>query len=72
MRTADHKLAIENHKDGFWRYPELGSTRRQVFLVELLDRIDDRVAFGVQYDPSNTIVAGDDSVELLERLSTVS
>ena len=60
-------LAIENHyKDGFWRYPEFAQ-HRQVFL-ELLDRIDDRVAFGVQYDPSNAIVAGDDPVELLEQV----
>lgn len=60
-------LAIENHyKDGFWRYPEFAQ-KREVFLA-LVDRIDDRVAFGVQYDPSNAIVAGDDPVDLLEQV----
>ena len=58
-------LAIENHyKDGFWTYPEFAQ-RSEVFLA-LLDRIDDRQNFGVQYDPSNAIVAGDDSAEFLE------
>jgi sugar phosphate isomerase/epimerase len=60
-------LAIENHyKDGFWLYPEFAQ-KRDVFL-QLLDRIDDRVSFGVQYDPSNAIVAGDDPVDLLEQV----
>jgi sugar phosphate isomerase/epimerase len=35
-----------------------------VFLA-LLERIDDRAHFGVQFDPSNAIVAGDDPVALL-------
>ena len=35
-----------------------------VFL-ELLDAIPEREYFGVQYDPSNAIVAGDDPIELL-------
>jgi sugar phosphate isomerase/epimerase len=57
-------LGIENHyKDGFWRYPEFAQ-KMEVFL-ELLDRIPEREHFGVQYDPSNAIVAGDDPVELL-------
>lgn len=57
-------LALENHyKDGFWSYPEFAQ-RRDVFLA-LLDRIDDRVHFGVQYDPSNALVAGDDPVDFL-------
>jgi sugar phosphate isomerase/epimerase len=63
-RELDVTLAIENHyKDGFWTYPEFAQ-RRDVFLA-LLDRIDDRVHFGVQFDPSNAIVAGDDPVQLL-------
>jgi sugar phosphate isomerase/epimerase len=58
-------LAIENHyKDGFWRYPEFAQ-RPDLFLA-LLDRIDDRVSFGVQYDPSNAIVAGVDSADFLD------
>lgn len=63
-RELDVTLGLENHyKDGSWLYPEFAQ-RREVFLA-LLDRIDDRVHFGVQYDPSNAIVAGDDSVEFL-------
>ena len=58
-------LAIENHyKDGFWAYPEFAQ-KPEVFLA-LLDRIDDRVNFGVQYDPSNAIVAGVDSADFLD------
>lgn len=57
-------LGLENHyKDGFWKYPEFAQ-RQDVFL-ELLAAIPDREHFGVQYDPSNAIVAGDDPVELL-------
>ncbi len=58
-------LGLENHyKDGFWRYPEFAQ-KMDVFL-ELLDAIPEREYFGVQYDPSNAIVAGDDPIELLK------
>jgi sugar phosphate isomerase/epimerase len=61
----DITLAIENHyKDGSWQYPEFAQ-RADVFLG-LIDRIDDRTHFGVQYDPSNAIVAGDDSADFLD------
>ncbi len=57
-------LGLENHyKDGFWAYPEFAQ-KKDVFL-ELLNAIPDRTHFGVQYDPSNAIVAGDDPIELL-------
>ena len=57
-------LGIENHyKDGFWRYPEFAQ-KQDVFL-ELLGMIPEREYFGVQYDPSNAIVVGDDPVDLL-------
>lgn len=63
-RDLDVTLSIENHyKDGFWRYPEFAQ-RKDVFL-DLLARIDDHVHFGVQFDPSNAIVAGEDSAEFL-------
>ncbi len=39
-----------------------------VFL-ELLELIEEREYFGVQYDPSNAIVAGDDPIALLERVA---
>ena len=58
-------LGLENHyKDGFWRYPEFAQ-KMDVFL-QLLDAIAEREYFGVQYDPSNAIVAGDDPIELLQ------
>ncbi len=57
-------LGLENHyKDGFWAYPEFAQ-KKDVFL-ELLNAIPDRTHFGVQYDPSNAIVAGDDPIDLL-------
>jgi sugar phosphate isomerase/epimerase len=61
-------LGLENHyKDGFWEYPEFAQ-KQDVFL-ELLNSISDREHFGVQYDPSNAIVAGDDPVELLRQVA---
>ncbi|WP_165220572.1 sugar phosphate isomerase/epimerase family protein [Aquisphaera insulae] len=63
-REHDVILGLENHyKDGFWKYPEFAQ-KQDVFLA-LLDAIPDRTHFGVQYDPSNAIVAGDDPIELL-------
>ena len=61
-------LGLENHyKDGFWKYPEFAQ-KQDVFL-ELLQAIPEREFFGVQYDPSNAIVAGDDPVELLRHVA---
>jgi sugar phosphate isomerase/epimerase len=61
-------LGLENHyKDGFWKYPEFAQ-KQDVFL-ELLDAIPEREFFGVQYDPSNAIVAGDDPLELLRHVA---
>jgi sugar phosphate isomerase/epimerase len=57
-------LGLENHyKDSFWKYPEFAQ-KKDVFL-DLVNAIPDRAHFGVQYDPSNAIVAGDDPIELL-------
>jgi sugar phosphate isomerase/epimerase len=57
---------IENHyKDGYWKYPEFAQ-KMDVF-IDLIDSIDSP-RFGVQYDPSNAIVAGDDPLELLDRV----
>ena len=59
-------LIIENHyKDGSWRYPEFAQ-HMDVFL-ELIGRIDSP-HFGVNFDPSNTIVAGEDPLEMLEHV----
>ena len=61
-------LGLENHyKDGFWKHPEFAQ-KQDVFL-ELLRSIPESRHFGVQYDPSNAIVAGDDPVELLRQVA---
>lgn len=58
-------LNLENHyKDTWWQFPELAQ-KKEMFLT-LLNRIGDHPNFGVNYDPSNAIVAGDDSIEILE------
>jgi sugar phosphate isomerase/epimerase len=57
-------LGLENHyKDSFWKYPEFAQ-KKDVFL-DLVNAIPDREHFGVQYDPSNAVVAGDDPIGLL-------
>jgi sugar phosphate isomerase/epimerase len=67
-RECDVVLGLENHyKDGFWKYPEFAQ-KQDVFL-ELLAAISERKHFGVQYDPSNALVAGDDPVELLKAVA---
>src|SRR5262245_25653883 len=59
-------LVIENHyKDSYWQYPEFAQ-RMDVF-CDLVARIDSP-HFGVNYDPSNTILAGEDPLELLRRV----
>ena len=59
-------LIIENHyKDNYWKYPEFAQ-KMDVF-CDLVDRIQSP-HFGVNYDPSNTILAGEDPLELLERV----
>lgn len=60
-------LIIENHyKDNFWEYPEFAQ-KADVF-CELVGRIH-HPFFGVNYDPSNTYLAGEDPIELLKRIS---
>ncbi|HLV36615.1 MAG TPA: sugar phosphate isomerase/epimerase family protein [Spirillospora sp.] len=67
-REYDIVLGMENHyKDGFWKYPEFAQ-KMDVFL-SIIDAIPERKHFGVQYDPSNAIVAGDDPLELLRRVA---
>lgn len=58
-------LILENHyKDGFWTQPEFAQ-KMDVFL-ELLGAIQRSPWFGVNYDPSNTVIAGEDPIALLE------
>lgn len=64
--ACDVTLIIENHyKDDFWTYPEFAQ-KMDVF-CELVDRIR-HPRFGVNYDPSNAYLAGDDPLELLRRV----
>lgn len=66
-RELDIVLSMENHyKDGFWKYPEFAQ-RPDVFSA-IVDQIDDHVHFGIQYDPSNAIVAGVDSADFLDQV----
>jgi len=60
-------LAMENHyKDGAWHYPEFAQ-KIAVFMA-IINQIDSPW-FGVQFDPSNTLVADEDPLELLELVS---
>ena len=60
-------LILENHyKDDFWEYPEFAQ-KMDVF-CDLVAAIE-HPCFGVNYDPSNAYIAGDDPIELLKRVS---
>ena len=56
-------LNMENHyKDGYWKYPEFAQ-HIDVFL-DVINQIDSPW-FGVNYDPSNAIICGEDPLEVL-------
>src|SRR5690606_14426929 len=60
-------LILENHyKDDFWEYPEFAQ-QMDVF-CRLVSKIKHPL-FGVNYDPSNTFLAGEDPLDLLYRVS---
>ena len=64
----DIVLGLENHyKDGYWQYPEFAQ-KAEIF-VQLVRTIPEQKHFGVQFDPSNALVAGDDPVELLRQVA---
>ncbi|QDT38899.1 sugar phosphate isomerase/epimerase family protein [Stratiformator vulcanicus] len=57
-------LIMENHyKDGYWTYPEFAQASD--LFVEIIEQIDSP-HFGVNYDPSNAILAGEDPLAVLE------
>jgi sugar phosphate isomerase/epimerase len=59
-------LAMENHyKDSYWRYPEFAQSM-EIFTA-IIGEIDSPW-LGVNFDPSNTLLAGEDPLELLERV----
>ncbi len=60
-------LILENHyKDDFWEYPEF--VQKADLFCKLVDSIH-HPNFGVNYDPSNTYLAGEDPLDLLRRVS---
>jgi len=60
-------LILENHyKDDFWQYPEFAQ-KMNIFCA-VVDKIDNHF-FGINYDPSNAILAGEDPIQLLKRVS---
>src|SRR3954471_1540579 len=60
-------LILENHyKDDFWEYPEFAQ-KTDIF-CQLVDAIH-HPNFGVNYDPSNAFLAGEDPMDLLKRVS---
>ena len=60
-------LVLENHyKDDFWQYPEF-ALPTDVF-CQLLDMVH-HPFFGVNYDPSNVLLAGGEPIELLKKIS---
>ena len=61
-------LNMENHyKDGYWQYPEFAQDM-DIFL-EIINQIDSS-CFGVNYDPSNAIIAGQNPLEVLEAVKS--
>lgn len=63
--AAGVTLILENHyKDTLWQFPEFA--QRLDAFVELVESIPPTPWFGVNYDPSNAIIAGDDPIALLE------
>jgi sugar phosphate isomerase/epimerase len=67
-RECQIVLGLENHyKDGFWSYPEFAQKMER--FLDIVDAVVDHTNFGVQYDPSNAIVAGDDPIALLRHVA---
>jgi len=59
-------LSMENHyKDSYWRHPEFA--QKMAIFTAIIDQIDSPW-LGVNYDPSNTLLAGEDPLELLNRV----
>jgi sugar phosphate isomerase/epimerase len=60
-------MTMENHfKDNYWDYPEFA--QKMDIFCEIVAQIDSPW-FGVNYDPSNTLLANEDPIELLERVA---
>jgi sugar phosphate isomerase/epimerase len=60
-------LILENHyKDDFWDYPEFA--QKKALFTKLVNSIK-HPNFGVNYDPSNAFLAGEDPLDLLYEVS---
>lgn len=60
-------LTMENHfKDNYWDYPEFA--QKMDIFCEIVSKIDSPW-YGVNYDPSNTLLANEDPLELLRRVA---
>ncbi|HZP81692.1 MAG TPA: sugar phosphate isomerase/epimerase family protein [Chthonomonadaceae bacterium] len=63
----DVVLTMENHfKDNYWDYPEFA--QKMDIFCEIVSKIDSPW-YGVNYDPSNTLLANEDPLELLRRVA---
>jgi sugar phosphate isomerase/epimerase len=59
-------LVIENHyKDNYWTYPEFA---QHLYVFRRIVEAIDSPWFGVNYDPSNAILAGEDPLEVLDAI----
>lgn len=59
-------LVMENHfKDNYWDFPEFA--QKMDIFCEIVNRIESP-SFGVNFDPSNTLLANEDPLELLSRV----
>jgi sugar phosphate isomerase/epimerase len=64
--TKNVVLAMENHyKDNYWQHPEFAQ-QSEIYL-EIINQIESPW-FGAQYDPSNAFLAGEDPIELLQKI----
>ncbi len=66
--AAEHNivLTMENHfKDNYWQFPEFAQ-KMEIFCA-IVERIESPW-FGVNFDPSNTLLANEDPLVLLERV----
>ena len=60
-------LILENHyKDGYWSFPEFAQYS-DVFL-QLVEAIGPHPSFGINFDPSNAMVAGENPLDLLQEV----
>jgi sugar phosphate isomerase/epimerase len=59
-------LVIENHyKDNYWIYPDFA---RHLHVLRRIVEAIDSPWFGVNYDPSNAVLVGEDQLEVLDAI----